>query len=129
MVSLPAGAAIASRVLLGIVAAVLAVLVVNVTVANAAVYQYFGNNACCTNREYSAYFAYMLSNASAVGDSQVVCVQEYVWPNYPSSSGSFYDGYKCGTGSTSHGLNGANADQALCWVNGSTTYMACDEGY
>jgi len=108
---------------------VLALLTFGAAKANAAVYSYFNGNSCCTHREFSAYFTYELSNAAAASDNQVVCVQELVYPNYPSSSGSFYDGYKCGAGSTSHPLNGQNADDALCWVNGGTIYMSCAEGY
>lgn len=106
-----------------------ALLTVGIATANADVYSYFNGNSCCTNREFSAYFTYELSNAAAASDNQVVCVQEDVWPNYPSSSGSFYDGYKCGSGSTSHSLNGENADDALYWVNGATVYISCAEGY
>ncbi|HEY3734969.1 MAG TPA: hypothetical protein VGL63_13750 [Streptosporangiaceae bacterium] len=62
-------------------------------------------------------------------NNQVVCVQEHVYPNWPSGTGSFFDGYKCNPGIAGHTLNGANIDQAYCWVNGGNDTMSCFENY
>lgn len=117
------------RGILAVALVVLGLLAFGVSRADATVTTYFNNYSCCANREFSAYYVYQLSNAAATTNSQVVCVQEQVFPNYPSGSGAFFDGYKCGSGSTSHSLNGQNVDRALCWVNGSSVFLSCAEGY
>lgn len=107
----------------------LALLTIGAATAMATSYGYFGASACCAARHASSKHVFETNNLSEVGDQQVVCVQEHVYPNWPSTSGSFFDGYKCDPGATGHSLNGANIDQAYCWVNGSSTLMNCFEDY
>ena len=90
---------------------------------------YFYNLACCGNRNASNLYVYQVWNMAEDTDSQVVCVQEHVYPNWPSTAGSFFDAYKCDPGATSHTLNGNDVDQAYCWVNGGTVTTDCFENY
>lgn len=108
---------------------VVALLTIAVAKAMATSYGYFGGSACCAARQASSIYVYETNNLSEVGDQQVVCVQEHVYPNWPSTSGSFFDGYKCDPTAVGHTLNGENVDQAYCWVNGGSTLMNCFEDY
>jgi hypothetical protein len=92
-------------------------------------YVYYSGNTGGGARHASSIYAYMTADAASASDSQVVCVQEHVYPNWPSTTGSFFDQYKCGTGSVGVSLNGENVDQAYCWVDGSTVSIACGESY
>ncbi len=74
------------------VAAILAVLILAMLSAGVALatdLNYFSGNSCCSNRHFGA-FAYLTKNESANGGGYVECVQEQVFPNYPSGSGSFF---------------------------------------
>lgn len=86
-------------------------------------------NSCCGNRHASNMYVYQVYNEADALNSQVDCVQEHVYPNWPSGTGNFFDSYKCNTGVAGHTLNGANIDQAYCWVNGGTVAMSCFENY
>jgi hypothetical protein len=92
-------------------------------------YLYVSGYMCCAARQASNIFVHQIDNQADASDSQVVCVQEHVYPNWPSTSGSFFDMYKCAASDVSHSLNGLNVDQAYCWVNGGTTYLSCFEEY
>lgn len=106
---------------------VLILALLSVGVARATTATYFRGNACCANREYAGYEAFMTGNSSANGGGYVVCVQEEV---YPSGGGHFFDQYVCHAGSVHHGLNGQSSDQALCWINASPSpLMTCTEDY
>jgi hypothetical protein len=94
-----------------------------------ATYVYYSGYTGGAARHASNIYAYQTGDFAEAADNQVVCVQEHVYPNWPSTSGSFFDQYKCGTGYIGVGLNGANVDQAYCWVNGSTVYLECWETY
>ncbi|MGH2858328.1 MAG: hypothetical protein ACRDMJ_12695 [Solirubrobacteraceae bacterium] len=78
---------------------------------------YFFGNSCCAHREFSGSYEYETSNAADNGGGYPQCVQEQVFPNWPSTSGAFFDTYKCHSGSVSHSLNGENVDRAVCWIN------------
>jgi hypothetical protein len=105
----------------------LAVIAVGVTYlglaasALAGSFPYFSNYACCSGRLFAGHVYLAMANAISTGGSEVVCVQEQVFPNWPSQNW-FYDSYKCGNGSTSHTLNGGSEDNPFCWVQGSTNY-------
>jgi hypothetical protein len=90
---------------------------------------YFAGPNCCANRNFSGYYVYQTANGANDADGQVLCVQEQVFPNWPSGSGAFFDGYKCAPGAVSHSLNGANVDRAVCWINGGEVGFTCDEHY
>jgi hypothetical protein len=92
-------------------------------------YNYYAGNTGGAARHASNIYVYQTSDSASAPDGQVVCVQEHVYPNWPSTSGSFFDTYRCGNGVVNVSLNGANVDQAYCWVNGATTYLSCSETY
>lgn len=107
--------------LVGLILALLSVAVARATI-------YFQDNSCCANRHFSHYPEYETSNAAYAGANYPVCVQEQVFPNWPSSSGSFFDMYKCQDESVSHPLNGENVDLALCWINSAPSpLLSCAE--
>jgi hypothetical protein len=110
--------------LVAVTLAVLALLSAGVAQAR----NYFNGNACCANREFSPNYEYETSNAAHNGGGYPVCVQEQVFPNRPSTSGAFFDMYKCHDGSISQSLNGENVDRAVCWINAAPSpLMTCDE--
>lgn len=117
-----------------VIAAVVALLLSGIGPATAAIpfqnsYLYVANYYCCANREASNIFVYQIDNQADADNGEVACVQEHVYPEWPSKTGNFFDGYKCAVGNAFHTLNGADVDQAYCWVNGGTTYLSCAEDY
>lgn len=107
-----------------LVVLILALLSVGVAQAT----NYFRGNSCCANREFSGRYVYETKNSADNGGGYVVCVQEQVFPNWPSGSGAFFDMYKCQAASVSHPLNGENVDRAVCWINAAPApLMSCDE--
>lgn len=77
---------------------------------------------------FSGRYVYETSNAASNGGGYPVCVQEQVFPNWPSMSGAFFDDYKCRSGSVSHSLNGENVDRAVCWISSAPSpLLSCSE--
>jgi hypothetical protein len=118
---------------LAIIAAIAGVLL-SVSPASASVgrasYTYLTvTTSCCGNRHASNIYVYQVYNEADALNNQVDCVQEHVYPNWPSGTGNFFDAYKCNTGIAGHTLNGADIDQAYCWVNGGNDTMSCFENY
>lgn len=73
-------------------------------------------------------YEYETKNSANSGGNYPMCVQEQVFPNWPSGSGAFFDDYKCQDGSVSHSLNGQNVDRAVCWINASPSpLISCSE--
>jgi hypothetical protein len=122
------GSRTVSKLLAIALAVVAGVFAIGVSSARAdGYYPYFNGISCCANRDAAAYNSFLATaNAATSGSkTQVACVQEDVYPNYPSDSGNFFDDYKCGPGGAAHGLNGLNYDRPYCWINGAVRNFTC----